>query len=415
MADVDPLPPLGSPELRRLSTPVPSENVSVPATPRAAAFSEPPIGHPSGVAVDTVPVSPEIRRAIDAEKERVRVIEESAARGRIVIPELCLPRFIAGSGFLLGIVSILSLVGLFVFGQTISVLAQIAVLPTAPRRLCYGLLAILLAAIAFAAVQLLVTYFRLRRTRRITLRSIDEINARAHLRQLIASETDDAFRIVREYLDDFPTDLKALCELGFKNEHAEKLLRYREDLTDVTKNLGSAEWLKRFRTGFQSVIGEAADECITRHARRVGLGTAAVPLALVDTGIVLYGSFTMISDLCRIYRLRMSASGTLIITGWAAFQSILAGRIEDWNGREVENWVHDFRHHVGGDAAVADSVHEVGATTLQDTTSVLTRTAGDLHVPFVGTVFKRAAKGLLQYMLVRRLGLLTQRWLRIVD
>ena len=298
----DPLPLPGSPE--SLSIPVagtPEENAApIPAQEKAP---PPPLhGGPPGAAVHFVPVSPEIQRKIDTQMEVELKIGEDAVRGQIVrvIPEMRLPRFLLTGGFLLGIVAILSLAGLFVFAQTISILAQITVLPPVSRWISYLLLVALLAGVVFGAARLLIAYFRLRRTRKITLRGIDDLNQRAEFRKLAAEESKQAIELVREYLDDFPKKLRDfvsdLKKKGFSTEQAEKLFASRDDLLDLARNIPSKRWLLRFRQDFQSVVDEAADACIKRHARGVGLKVAALPLALVETAVVLYSAFKMIGD-----------------------------------------------------------------------------------------------------------------------
>ncbi len=246
-----------------------------------------------------------------------------------------MPRFLVRGGFLVGSVTFLSLVGLFVFAQTITLLAQIEVVPIAFRRIGYGLLAGLLAGIGTGAVRLLIAYFRLHRTQRITLRGIDELNARAQLRSLAAEETDQAYQIVRDYLDVFPTEEQTLTKIGFSPGQAEELLAACRDLKDPKKDLGPAQWLRRFRQKFQSIVDAAADACIKRHAMGVAVKFAAVPLPLVETAVVLHGALTMIADLCQIYRLRLGASSTVIVAGWAAIQGLLPGRVDEWTGKEA--------------------------------------------------------------------------------
>ena len=49
-----------------------------------------------------------------------------------------------------------------------------------------------------------------------------------------------------------------------------------------------------------------------------------VYLGLIAAEFVLHGAFTMTADLCRIYQLRLGAPGTLVVTGWAAIQGVIA-------------------------------------------------------------------------------------------
>lgn len=407
----DPLPPPGSPEW--LGIPVagtPKENAApLPAGEQTSPL--PQHGSPTGAAVHSVSISPETQRALDAQAEQERNAAKNAARGQImgVIPELRLPRF------LLGIVAILSLAGLFVFAQTISILAQITVLSPVPRWSSYVLLVALLAGVVFGAARLLIAYFRLRRTQKITLRGIDDLNQRAQFRKLAAEETKQAAQLVREYLDDFPEKVSDLVRIKFSPEQAEKLLAARKDLLNPAKILGNARWLRRFRQDFQSVLDEAADACIKRHAKGVGLKVAALPLALVETAVVLYSAFTMIGDLCEIYNLRLGAPSTLIVTGWAAIQGVLAGQVEGWTKDEHKSWLHDSGQDVPTADKIAPPADDAGAETVRQVGSAATHSFGDLHVPFAGRIFKRAAKGFVQYMLLRRLGRLTQGWLRMVE
>lgn len=417
MTDPAPLPPPGSPVFRRMAGVTLPEVNTLPSGAEERVPTLPQPGRPSGVAEHASPVSIENQRVLEANAERERCATENAARGQIVrvIPDIRLPRFLVSGTFLIGITAILSLVGLFVFAQTITVLSQISLLPTVPRRICYTLLILLLTGIVAGAVRLLLAYARLRGTQRITPKGIESLNERAQFRKIGAEEGARAVQIVRSYLDDFPTEPRQLVALGFTAEQAARLVASRRDLTNPAKDLGPHDWLQRFRRDFQSVADEAAGDCIKRRARGVGVKVAALPLPFVETAVVLHGAFSMIADLCRIYRLRLGAAGTLIVTGWAAIQGLIAGRVDDWTGNEADSWAHDFQEHLGGGDAVASAAHETGAETMQDAASVLSHAGADLHIPLVGRLLRRSAKGFLQYMLLRRLGSLTQRWLRMVD
>jgi len=420
MTDPDPLPPPGSPAFRRMSGVMTSEDVNT--APYGTEEGVPPLpqpGRPSGVAKHATPVSIENnQRALGPHAERERRDAEYAARGQIVrvIPDLRVPRFLVSGTFLVGIIAVLSLVGLFVFAQTITVLSQISLLPTVLQRISCALLVFLLTGIVMGAVRLLLGYARLRGTQKITIGGIESLNERAQFRKISSEESDRAFQIVRSYLDDFPAEPQKLGALGFTVDQTSRLLASRSDLTNPAKNLGSQDWLQRFRRDFQSVADEAAEDCIRRRARGVGVKVAALPLPFVETAIVLHGAFSMIADLCQIYRLRLGAGETLIVTGWAAIQGLIAGQLDNLSGnREADSWAHEFQSHLGGAEAVASMAHETGAETMRDAASVLSHAVTDLHIPLVGRLLKRGAKGFLQYMLLRRLGCLTQRWLRMVD
>ena len=70
----------------------------------------------------------------------------------------------------------------------------------------------------------------------------------------------------------------------------------------------------------------------------------------------------MEADLCQIYQVRLGAPGTLVVTGWAAIQGVIAGRIDESSGADSETWAHEFGQHFGGAESGASSVHEATAT-----------------------------------------------------
>jgi uncharacterized membrane protein YcjF (UPF0283 family) len=372
-------------------------------------------GTPFGVATNTEPVRPETVTAIEVEKNRSRVREEDAARGKIVdpIPDLRLPRVLLGGGFLLGIIAMLSLLGLYLFAQTLTLLTQIAILPPSARWVAYAVLLALLSGILLGAIRLLTAYLRLRRTRRIKLGGIDDLNRRAEYRILVAEEASKAFQIVGEYLEKFPRERQELLKLGFSDVQADKLLAARENLTKLGNNgLGFAYWLDRFRQDFQSVVDEAADDCITRHAKQVGFKVVALPLPLFETAVVLHGAFTMVADLCRIYQLRLGKSGTLIVIGWAAVQGVTAGEIDRLTKDDLHLGTQELKQHFGGVESIANAPHDAAVSALHHSGTVLGASVSDMHLP---GLLKRSAKGFLQYLLLRKLGHLTQRWLRMVE
>ncbi|MEI6607082.1 MAG: DUF697 domain-containing protein [Verrucomicrobiota bacterium] len=374
---------------------------------------QPPCGHPTGATVSFTPLSLETVAALAAEKTREYRLQEDAVRGKIVdvTIDLRLPRALLGWGFLLGIIAILSLVGLYVFAQTLTLLAQIAVLPSFARWIAYVVLSFLISGVLLGVIRLLTAYRRLRRTQRISVGGIGDFNQRAEYRKLVAKEAGKALQIVRDYVETFPREHQELVKLGFSTVQAGKLREARQRISNLRNNgLGTEHWLKQFRMDFQVIIDEAADDCIKRHAKQVALKVAALPLPLLEAVVVLHGAFTMIADLCHIYNLRLGKSGTLIVTGWAAVQGITAGEIDRLTEDDVKSWAHEVGQNYGG----VDS-HEATAAAVHHSGGVVMATVGDIHIPGLGGILKRGAKGFLQYVLLRKLGRLTQSWLRIVE
>ncbi len=295
-----------------------------------------------------------IRRSESAEAERLyaQVVQTNLGRysswGRRADKTL----FVA-------LLALLALLALFVFAQTVQILAALAVQPIAIKVLGYAGLTAIVAVLLFFAVRLLILFFRLRVNQQISSTQMQELSRRAELRALVQRDKSTAKKNLQGYLEAYPLD--AIAASGapglFQMDPAtiQKLRDARDLLLDQDRFSDYDGWLRDFQLRFQEPLQGEADAVVRNWMRLVGIKTALSPYALLDSIIVLYCSYGMIGDLCRIYNLRMTKPGLVRLMAYTLFNAYAAGQIEDHApdlAQIVEpTWLVDAVHAIGGGLA----------------------------------------------------------------
>ena len=149
----------------------------------------------------------------------------------------------------------------------------------------------------------------------------------------------------------------------------------------------------RFRSGFQSELDAAAESRIKYWGSRIWVVTAVAPNAMVDSGTTLFYTFSMLSDLCRIYNLRAGRTGTAVLLGRVFFNAYLAGQGTEWEKLAEEQY----------DQLFGEAMNVVGV-------GVSSNVVGKL----LGKVGAKATTGYLNRLLLIRLGRYSARLLRPV-
>ncbi len=388
-------PPLGSPALPRTA----SENHAEPAHVASPAESggtapgpraRPPLGSPNrGVRENFVPVSAEILDALDEqesrESRRFPGHEKDSPTGLAKFSQF---KVLAGSVTLLFGTGILAILGLIVFSQSLAAISFISQLPYGLRILSWAVLAALLAAILIPVVRLAGKLVRFRRAQQIDLLALEQLDARHQLRVDSSEQKTSVIAELDRYLDDYPDPHDTLAPLGIEEEFVEELQSQLVRLRNRERNLGEDAWIRDFELSFHATLEKIAKGRIHAHALKVAVGAGLSPFPLVDSLIVLNSGFRMIDDLCTIYNLRMGKWPTVFVLLLATSQSILAGKVED-----------------------SEALDKVGDELLHP---VLTRLGLGAAEAIAKPVIGMAGQGLLHYLLLRRIGVRTQRWLRVV-
>jgi len=285
--------------------------------------------------------------------------------------------------------------GLFLYSQVLTILANIAVQPPWAQIAGYVGLGILAAAVLFAMLRFGLLYAKLRRNKQLRLAGLEELQARTRLRHLAAGKIDEARTLLTAYVTTFPMtterDRKRLRKVGFTDEASAKLKLAQRDLTDAAALGSSVEWFEQFRSRFQTELDAVAEERIRYWANRAMLVTAASPNNLVDSVATLYFSFALLQDLCVVYNLRAGRTGTAVLLGRVFFNAYLAGQMNDLEGLIEQQADHAFDQ----------AFQMVGI-------GVSSGIAGK----FLGKVGAKATTGYLNRLLLMRLGRYSCRLLR---
>jgi uncharacterized membrane protein YcjF (UPF0283 family) len=294
-------------------------------------------------------------------------------------------------GSAVGIVflAVFSIVALFVSAQITSTLASLAVLPGWARISGYAGLSLLSGVLLFTVIGLGWKYFRLRRNRQVALAGIQILEQRRATHSHARNAVDTAVGELRVYLREYDLEDKALrssmLRLGFSSEELGELRRARSRLLDLDKIAGNHTWLGDYTSSFQAILDRTAKVRVDRFAKRAAVKTAISPNSLLDTLIVGYLCFAMLTDLCGIYRVRLGGVGTAMVLIHLFINVYLAGEINELEGG------------------------------VSDTVQSLLHSSGELASFAVGKIAAKGASAILNYALLRRLGTSAIGLLRPVD
>jgi putative membrane protein len=111
-------------------------------------------------------------------------------------------------------------------------------------------------------------------------------------------------------------------------------------------------------------------------ARIVAFKTAVSPNGLLDASIVLFWSFKLLGDLCRIYNLAVGPLATALLLLRVVVNAYVAVRIDAW-----EEYADDTLENVMENLPISDVGKRI-----------------------VGRISVKSGTGLANYLLVRRLG-----------
>lgn len=276
------------------------------------------------------------------------------------------PAVIAAMSLLFGIL------GFFVATRLLELYATIASLSPWEAWCAILLLGLFVGAILVAGGYFVLAYQRLRRNRQVQL---DELTA---LSQRTSSRRQETMESLAAYLEAYGLEDSARAVPINDTTRQELLEAKRQLLGEWRLRLKRMPdlWVARYVEAFQNKLDEEASERVAQAATLVAFKTAVSPNPLADTAIVLFWSFKLLGDLCRIYNLRLGAFGTAALLSRVFFVAYVAGRLDEWEEHAEENLEGVLDH----------------------------LPAPDLAKNIVGRIGAKTGAGLANYFLVRRLG-----------
>lgn len=357
------------------------------------------LGRPAQVSSSVSPLTDDDRRRL-REAEEAQALRDLAEAEEMLASDPAMFRWAGwfahplAAAFLVGSTGVL---GLFLYSQLLTILANLAVQPTSIQYAGYSVLGLLTAAVLYSMARLILLYARLRQNRQLRLRGLEELQSRTRLRWLATAKAREAREWLEAYLRDYPMntvkECAALERVGLSRAVVPALTQSRDHLLDPDRLTSSGEWFERFQCDFQARLDEAADARIRYWSNRAMIVTAVSPNGLVDSLSTAYFGFAMVADLCRVYHLKAGRTGTAVLLGRVFFHAYLAGQINDLEKLVEEQYDHAFEQGL--------SVVGVGV-------------GSNVASKFLGKVGAKATSGYLNRLLLMRLGRYTCRLLRPV-
>jgi hypothetical protein len=180
---------------------------------------------------------------------------------------------------------------------------------------------------------LLVLFLRLRVNQQISATQLRDLSRRAELRELVQRDKAMAKNNLETYLRSYPLDETRMPitpgAFRLDKEMTRRLRDARDYLLDHERFSDYDSWFDDFRARFQDVLQGTADKVVQDWMKLVGFKTAISSSPSIDRLVVLYCSYGMIGDLCRLYNLRMTRPGIIRLMAFTLFNAYAAGQIED--------------------------------------------------------------------------------------
>ena len=266
------------------------------------------------------------RQEEDEQRERFRerLLELDAARGYV------LPRFVQRTAFWLGLL-VASLLGLLIVTQIASLIADIGTMP-GPWAWALGATGALCGAIVlWVTLKFAWTLLRLQRNPAVNRAAIEALSERELWQRLALEEFESAEEHLRGYLAGYELDSKSATVLmasGLSTAELDDLIAAKRYLLSDDAYLPSRDWIVEFQRRFQSVLDLSASRRAKSYARRAALGTALVPVAIIDQAVVFYFCLKLVRELMVFYNVRPAFGQTATIIARAIIQTYLAGQIQ---------------------------------------------------------------------------------------
>ena len=268
----------------------------------------------------------EHRQDEELRREFERKLEELGAAGTSFNIPAGVLRVVTWIGW--GVVSVL---GLFLVAQGAALVDDIRVLPT-PFNWIAGVSASVFAIILTVLIlKLGIMLARLHRSPAIPLRSLAALQQREQWRQLAKQHIERAKGELQDYLKGYELGgdtRKRLRVFGVSEDQYDKLVEAHESLLG-DEPLSPDEWLKAFSLRFQSILDAAAERRAKSYAMKVGVATAATPVAVIDQLIVLYSCVALTKELMTIYGLRPAFGQTATLLARSIVATYLSGLAQE--------------------------------------------------------------------------------------
>lgn len=289
---------------------------------------------------------------------------------------LRIPGFVHSFNVILFIAMVFSILGILLLTQLLSAIQMVSHLPLPAQYIAYTAFGLMTFVVLIALLRFTWLYIRIPANRQISLGEFDPIEGRNQLRSVVIGRMEESRTQLKKYLEKYNLIPEDLQELGFQPEEIAQLIKKKDRLLALSEDIDTdtRSWIGEFKEDFQGVLDKASKRKIFTCAKITAIKTGINPNSFIDLTIVLYYSFQMVSDLCRIYNLRLGTLGTYYLLGKIFLHAYIASGLEETFEDLSEAMISDLKsrpilkHFIGKSAeALANGmiIRRLGRVTMK--------------------------------------------------
>ena len=192
--------------------------------------------------------------------------------------------------------------------------------------LCYGLLGLLGIFTLYAAYRVIRVLIKLRPVKKNKL--VTSLGGAVSVEDQSRLESE-----LRKWLANYQlneTQVQHLENLGMTTDHIGELKKHRDRLLDTKDFANSKDFAQQFVKDVQTPLDDLAKDQRKHRAKLVAIKTAVSSSSTIDGLVVLYHSWQMVTDICRIYGVRPSSWDSFCILSHTVFNSYIAIKFDEF-------------------------------------------------------------------------------------
>lgn len=328
---------------------------------------------------------------------------ESNAHAEEIIrrKEIKMPNLLRIPIIYFGILTISSMIGIWLLASVVELAGNLAVLPLWVAYICFAILISLSGIILYLLGSLIFRYTRLQRSPQLVWEQIN----RAEMKETGAYE--QAQKWLWEYLSEIDKEkgryINNLSQLGFSNQDCQQFKASLEQLLE-DKPIDSYSWIMEYRNNIQEPLDRLAKERRKYYATIVGFKTAIAPWKAVDIIAVIYNNTLLIKELCTLANVRASGIQSLFIMAHLGFNTFVGSKAQSVAEDSVERAFEADGWRGGDELSKIESGSGEDIMRDEGVMQIADSIGGDAFKSVFKKVLAKGGEGVANAFLTRRLG-----------
>ena len=264
------------------------------------------------------------------------------------------------------LIALAGILGLYLTTQTIVFVQQFSGLPLWSKVLGLSSFTLFAVMLAYVVYRLCGGLIRLQESPRLNLKALRQLAERKGMQAVTQEKQQKAKKLLLEYLETYPRkdrDWAEFKKMGTTLEGWDTLQKAREKLVASQDEQNAEDWIADFENTFLNKVDALADDRISKYAKRIGLACAVSPVPFIDRSIMIYGSLSMIRELCQIYNLKPAFSQSATIMAKSILMTYLSG-VVDQGTDATADWIMD-QTTMGAAGLGRDVMTKIGSKTTE--------------------------------------------------